>query len=232
MSMVRPHDQYQRTRAQDRATPGKFPHQYHERASQDRTSAKELKEVGEGYHDPITPYFKEGFADGQNGRAELTQEPRTSVLTKEASTEEPLGKEARISAYHRKSPIKNSSKIIQEELDGATNAKLRNSKTNTEGRRNPTRICTGLAEAVHQRNNRAAKKGSKETQEQLAWPKRGSHKKEAPSYGEQDGAMDMKLRELRTNTEGQRNSNVQELMKTVDHNRRVYQEQPMGQEGC
>jgi hypothetical protein len=25
-------------------------------------------------------YFEEGFADGQNGRAELTQEPRTSVL--------------------------------------------------------------------------------------------------------------------------------------------------------
>ncbi|KAH9959363.1 hypothetical protein BC827DRAFT_1156361 [Russula dissimulans] len=34
--------------------------------------------------------------------------------------------------------------MIQEELDGATDAKLRNSKTNTEGRRNPTRTCTGV----------------------------------------------------------------------------------------
>ncbi|KAH9962355.1 hypothetical protein BC827DRAFT_1154898 [Russula dissimulans] len=135
--------------------------------------------------------------------------------------------------------------IIQEELDGATNAKLRNSKTNTEGRQNPTRICTGLAETVHQRNNRAAKKGSVSGRNRKArqgllegdprtigMAKRGSHKKEAPSYGEQDGAMDMKLRELKTNTKGQRNSNVQELMKTVDHNRRIYQEQPIGQEGC
>jgi hypothetical protein len=100
-----------------------------------------------------------------------------------------------------------------------------------------------LAEIVYQRNNQVAKKGVlvEETEKldkgflegdprTIDMARKGSHKKEAPSYGEQDGAMDMKLRKLRTNTGGQRNSNVQGLMKMVDHNRRIYQEQPIGQE--
>ncbi|KAH9957623.1 hypothetical protein BC827DRAFT_1157219 [Russula dissimulans] len=67
--------------------------------SQDRTSAKELKEVGEGYHDSMTLYFEEGFADGQNGRAELTQEPRTSILIQQREDGSTYEKNLRVVAH-------------------------------------------------------------------------------------------------------------------------------------
>ncbi|KAH9955307.1 hypothetical protein BC827DRAFT_1158315 [Russula dissimulans] len=63
------------------------------------TSAKELKEVGEGYHDSMTLYFEEGFADGQNGRAELTQEPRTSVLIQQREDGSTYEKNLRVVAH-------------------------------------------------------------------------------------------------------------------------------------
>ncbi|KAH9967557.1 hypothetical protein BC827DRAFT_1152846 [Russula dissimulans] len=171
----------------------------------------------------MTLYLEEGFAGGQNGGAELTQEPRTSVLIQQredgstyekdlrvvahedqwraassveaeealakpwqirrASTEEPLGKETRISAYRRKSPTRNSFNYTKE-LDGTTNSSPEIPRL------------TLRADEIQLEH--------KETQEQLAWPKRGSHKTEAPSYEEQDGTRNMKLRELKFNTEGQR----------------------------